>query len=1109
MRRLLFVVISVWCLCVSGLAFAEDHPALKKESSGYQPKLAPASREGELAIKRFKLAVNLKVQLIAAEPALANPVAIWIDPKQRIYVAETYRQVTGVPDTRNFMGWLDDDLASMSVEDRQQFLRKHLKQNYEKLAIDHDRIKLLEDRDGDGKYETSRLFADGFHEALDGTGAGVIERKGTVWYTCIPHLWTLRDTDGDGKADERKIVQSGYGCRVAYRGHDLHGLRFGPDRRLYFSIGDRGFNVMTREGRRLFYPDQGAVLRCNPDGSELEVFATGLRNPQELAFDQYGNLFTGENNSDSGDKARWVYLLEGGDSGWRMNLQYIPDRGPWNREKLWHPQHAGQPAWIVPPIANLGDGPSGLTYYPGIGLPDRYRDHFFLADFRGTEGQSGIRSFAMKPRGAGFELTDEHQFVWSVLATDCDFGPDGSFYIADWVQGWTGEGKGRLYKVTDAEHAKSPVALQAATLFREGFETRQSSELTRLLEHPSRDIRQETQFELADRGTESVPLLLVMAVKSTHQMARLHAIWALEQIARREPATINKLIPLLNDSNPEVRAQVAKALGERRATQSAEGVLALLRDPSARVRYFTAIAAGRVAGARAIAPILEMLKESADRDPFLRHGGVMGLAATEAVSTILEHANDPVPAARMGVLLALRRLQRPEVVRFLHDAEPRLVDEAARAINDVPINDGWKGLADLFGSSQRQKIKLSESTLYRVINANFRLGEAANAATVAEIAAREEIAAALRVEAVKALANWTHPFARDRVLWLWRPLPDRPAKIATQALRSNLLRIFAGPREVQLAATTAAVQMQIAEAAPLLIANVRNVQHSTELRLESLRGLETLKAPQLDSVVDGLLADFDPKIRAEARRLIVKRQPEAAVPLLAKVLDSGATVERQQAIISLGEIASPSADAVLLKSFERLAKNQLTDEVLLELLQAAGNRKSPQLAAKLTEFEQTRKSSSKNLLLQYRESLLGGDAERGRKLFLASSDTSCVRCHKVGERGGQVGPELSHIGSQKTREYLLEAILDPNKQIAQGFETVILQMTSGKVYIGIVRESTEKELRLIQPDNSILTLQKADIEEQTKGASAMPEDVVKKLTKSELRDLVEFLARLK
>ena len=135
-----------------------------------------------------------------------------------------------------------------------------------------------------------------------------------VWFTCIPDVWLLRDADQNGKAERRQSLHRGYGVHTALLGHDMHGLRMGPDGKLYFSIGDRGLNVMTRESRRLTNTDSGAVLRCDLDGNGLEIFASGLRNPQELAFDRHGNLFTGDNNSDAGDKARLVYVAEGGDT---------------------------------------------------------------------------------------------------------------------------------------------------------------------------------------------------------------------------------------------------------------------------------------------------------------------------------------------------------------------------------------------------------------------------------------------------------------------------------------------------------------------------------------------------------------------------------------------------------------------------------------------------------------------------------------------------------------------------------------------------------------------------------------------------------------------------
>ena len=160
----------------------------------------------------------------------------------------------------------------------------------------------------------------------------------------------------------------------------MHGLIIGHDGRLYFSIGDRGYNVDTPTGK-LFDPESGAVFRCELDGSNLEVFATGLRNPQELAFDDHGYLFTGDNNSDSGDKARWVNVMEGGDTGWRMMYQYLPDRGPFNRDKIWQPFSAETPAYTIPPIENISDGPSGLNCYPGHRFNGRLSELLLLSRF--------------------------------------------------------------------------------------------------------------------------------------------------------------------------------------------------------------------------------------------------------------------------------------------------------------------------------------------------------------------------------------------------------------------------------------------------------------------------------------------------------------------------------------------------------------------------------------------------------------------------------------------------------------------------------------------------------------------------------------------------------
>src|SRR5262249_12213550 len=148
-------------------------------------------------------------------------------------------------------------------------------------------------------------------------------------------------------------------------------------------------------------------------------------------------------------------------SGWRIGYQEMTKpqpAGPWNSEKMWNLQFEGQHADIVPPVGHVAAGPAGVTYPPGVTqLPDKDKEHFFLCDFPGQSGGSGIQAFKLKPRGASFEFAAmPEQAIWSVLATDCDFGPDGGFYVSDWVNGYGLTGKGRIYKVGDAEKAKDP-----------------------------------------------------------------------------------------------------------------------------------------------------------------------------------------------------------------------------------------------------------------------------------------------------------------------------------------------------------------------------------------------------------------------------------------------------------------------------------------------------------------------------------------------------------------------------------------------------------------------------------------------------------------------------
>jgi HEAT repeat protein len=256
-------------------------------------------------------------------------------------------------------------------------------------------------------------------------------------------------------------------------------------------------------------------------------------------------------------------------------------------------------------------------------------------------------------------------------------------------------------------------------------------ELAALLGHADLRIRREAQFALVETGEAGVKLLAEAARAGNLPLARLHALWGLGQVGRRDPKALAFVLPLLKDGDAEVRAQAAKVLGDGRLPAAGEPLVPLLHDAEPRVRFFTALSLGKLGHRPALQPVLAMLRENADRDAYLRHAGVMALVGINDRAALRTAEGDPSPAVRLAVLLAWRRLGSPEVARFLNDPDPRLVLEAARAINDVPITDALPHLAALAA-----KTGLPEPLLYRVLNANFRLGKPEHAAAVAAVARR-------------------------------------------------------------------------------------------------------------------------------------------------------------------------------------------------------------------------------------------------------------------------------------------------------------------------------------------------------------------------------------
>jgi len=1072
----------------------------------FNPEIFPASNEAELAIRNFQLPAGMKAEVFAAEPQLANPVGLSVDLRGRVYILETFR--AGLSDIDGATGaTLDNDMPLRTVDEREAFLKKRWGADVQKFGREAERLRFLEDTDGDGRADRDSVFMES-RGLTDGIGAGVLAHRGHVYWANVPRLWKLRDSNGDGRADEREPLHYGYGVHGGIRGHDLHGLRVGPDGKIYMSMGDRGVNI-TSGNRTIELLDTGGVLRCNPDGSDLEIFAIGLRNSHDLAFDELGNLFTCDNDSGIGDKCRIQYIVEGSDNGWRSAFQFIhvPNpRGVWNTEKLWQTQFKGQAAFVIPAIAHLTNGPAGITYYPGTGLADHFARRFFLADFRYSAPGSGLHTFRMNPKGAGFTFADVEKSIWGVLLTDADFGPDSQLYCSDWVSGGAMPKKGRVYRIFDTERAKSDLVLETKKLLNQGMEGRGTTELLQLLGHTNMLVRREAQFELAARRKNCIEGLTAHTATEFPLLARVHAIWALGQIGRGEPSAFKSLLPLLTDSDAEVRAQAAKVLGDNRYKDAGKQLLPLLKDASPRVSFFAAQSLAKIGDADALLPLLELLRSNADEDVFVRHAAVLALAGTQSAKSLLEHAADPSPSVRMGILLALRRLNDAGVARFLSDTDPLLTMEAARAIHDFPIPAAFPDLAKMITNIPPGS---PSGLTQRILNVHFRLGAAENAQALATFVQRKDVAMELRVEALKALTDWAAPHGRDRVLNTWRPLPPRdpaPARQSVQPFLLALLNADDAP-DLQVAACRFAAQHGIADVAPALHALASDEQKPSTTRVTAFGALVDLRYEKLAEVVRIAVASKDPPLRKVALPQLALLNPVDAVPLLSERLATAPFPERQMAIELLAKMKRPDADTVLTGWLDKVLAGDAPEQVQLDLLEAAKNSPNSELKKRYEKYQASLPAEDE--AAPFRIALNGGDAVLGKKVFFENEKVQCSRCHKINGKGGEVGPDLSKVSATRDRAYLLESIILPNKQITQGFEGSIVVLKTGAPVIGMVKSEDEKTLSVLGADGKTVTIQKEDIKTRRRQpVSAMP-PMGEVLTPREIRDVVEYLSSLK
>ncbi len=1023
---------------------------------------------------QVNVGAEFEFKIFADDDLVSHPVAICVDPDNRIYLAETNCLV--YPPDHNF----DEQLASQT-SDSGRALRERAP-----AATQPERLRAIVDDDQNGVADRSVVVSESFGQHA-GCASGIAIRDGEIWFGCAPNLWRLRDRNEDLVADEQTVVQTGFGIRTMQYGHDLNSITFGPDGRAYFCMGDRGLQIETREGKSISVPNCGSVLRCWPDGSEFEVFATGLRNPRGLAFDHLGNLWTSDNDANKGDRSRLIHVIEGADYGWRVGYQPLPGCGPWTSEKLYEAD--SDIPWRVPAVGFLGKAPSGLEVYPGTGLPRNYDGQLFVADY-----VLGVHNVRIVPDGAGYRIGDSELFMDTPGATDVAFGTRGEVFVSDWVWAYAMKGQGRLIRIVANDKNVRAKAVAAGEILAAGMTGREAGELVALLAHDDYRVRLASQQEIAQRGTvhELDQLKPVAADGALHQ--RLHAIWAISQLGRKLPEAVDCLREHTSDDNNEVRCQIAKALGEFTRPDNRTELLDMLSDEQPRVRSQALISLGKqgvLTREVEIDRLVAAIGSNANNDAVIRHAASFALSRTvreDEIAKLVDHSSETV---RLAAVLALRRLRSDRVAEFLDDHVDSISTAAARAIHDVPIKLAIPQLAAKLSAAHSNIAQLSPQVVRRSINANFQLGSSTAAQRLVTYATDARHPAELRNEAMRTLGAWSAVAKTDRVTGAWNPLPRRSARPAAMAVEAKLDALM---RDQIVAESVAAVveQLSINQPREQLIARVRDPEGSDALRISALRQLQRRNDPEFPNLIQECIASNSEQVVVEALALFPDTDAVAERAFALANSNTTSARIRQAAIDTLARFETEPSRAYI----AQLIASDLPDELQLEIHEAAARQGLSTQNVSLEDPEAT-----KSRLL-----LSGGDAGKGEVIFYQNQKAQCARCHIDVQRDG-IGPSLIGIGKRQPTNELLRSILDPGASIADGYRNVTIALTDGSLIAGrVIRESSEG-ISLRRADGTAMNIPTNQIDCVTDPVSAMPTGLGKLLSKRDLRDLIAYLRK--
>ncbi len=995
-----------------------------------------------------------KVEIAASEPLVINPVTMTFGNDGRLFVVE----------------W---------KEGREP----------------NDHIKVLTDTDGNGTFDKAEMYM----EHLD-LPAGLLFWDGWTYVTLEHDVVRFKDADGDGKFEVREVIATGFGNDNSH--HRVSGISMGPDGWLYLTTGDSDAHAKGSDGSTATVLRCGGVFRCKPDGSHMENLAFGMRNPWgNVAFDDTFRIFHTDNDNEGSPGftgCRILHVVDQGDYGWRLR-EGARCCAPDFERATWNGGRPGRLGWVT----ETGRGaPAGLCVLNSAAFPASTRNLLVYPDvFRKL-----VRAYKLKPTGATFAVAEEFELLASdeglFRPTDAEIGPEGALYILDWRTDSGGAGRlsgnaqtGRIYRLTWGGTDKEPAL---PTLARDRFVSLEKADDGALLKNLASDdelLKRKSGLELIRRKggakldeirdlavAESTPPSTrrhALAVISAVDPIRAHAAWnaalrgsdlelkrlAYEFAAHSATSTSPALdlepvfadvknfddIQKLARSNPVIIRALAMYIGAERALDK---TLATAKPSTSPIsRFLTEVAKG-------IGDyfLLALAAENLNADAFLRDAFTRALELSDPdVSPILvDQAVSTDPKTREASLFALQ---------------------------------GWrstKGIATL----------LSLATSKKPISEAARVGLFR--------ALREQVALVPPDRLVEWLENSpkTDSAARAEAIHVLTAMHQRALLAAGPILPGLLAEPHAN---IRVAALALAGEIRSRAAKEALIDLLKRKERSAEERRLAIAALRPYEDPRLIPVLSDLFeTSQDSGLRAELLRTLASLDFKAAAERAKTLLNDKDERVRRDAIGLLGE--KPETALVVAELYNT---GKLPAEDLSRVIEAIRPHATPELqTAMQTLLKKTVLGAPTGAEAARLRDYVArhGNPLRGKALYLNSKKAGCITCHRLEGVGGSVGPDLTRIYETLSFDKRVEAIMEPSKEIKEGFGTFKVATKDGRVVTGLLLGDTADGVTLKDAEGREVKIPSAEVEEKGPDkTSLMPVGVVGHLSFNELADLLAFL----